>query len=153
MRATAAAMDAVHTQWDRLEDQAFAEEMIAIQILVAKAREDDVLGQLYPFISVSRLCFSRCIDYPYYVDVLISPLDPTLEKYALETTVGGGGWADTARLREVSGAGEAIRFLKALLPSDYGPALIGNADQWREEFNKKASGFRTTVPASNMDEH
>jgi hypothetical protein len=151
MQGGATAKDAVDTQWERLEDQASAEESFAEHTLIQKARRHPVLAQLYPVRSVGRLCFSRCVDYPFYVDFLISSVDPTTERFVVEKTVGQGGWADTVSVQETRSADEAVRVLMRLIPREYGPARLGSAEQWRAEFNKTAEGFRRITPAS--DEH
>jgi hypothetical protein len=83
------------------------------------------LRSLFPFISVGRLCLSRCTSFPYYVDFLISEHGGT---YLAEVTLKPGGWVHTKQV----GAGSACvvaDMIESLIPSDYGPARLGDADQ------------------------
>src|SRR5262245_16623438 len=118
---------AVQTQWEQLEEEAGAEGLIAIYALLSVARSDSVLGRLYPFLSIGRLCFSRCVDYPFYVDVLISPVHPAEEEYVVELTVGPGGWVYTEPSQRIKDAKKAVQAAATLLPAGYGPARPGNA--------------------------
>lgn len=136
-------LDAVVTQWDRLADQATADNLPSLLVLVSKARAHAILGQLYPFLSVGRLCLSRCIDYPFYVDVLASIVHPADELYVVEKTIGEGGWVDTDPVGQASSANAAVDLLASVLPRNYGAARLGSAEKWRDEFNRTAQRFRT----------
>ena len=149
---TVAAADAIAAQWDALvEETAASEALPSLHALCVKARASAILGQLYPFLSVGRLCFSRCVEFPFYVDVLITPSDSVGEHYLVEKTIGQGGWADTAPAKRVRGTDAATQLAASLLPDGYGPARLGNADQWREEFNQVARAFREIAP--RVDDH
>lgn len=149
MAKTIATVDVVAAQWDTLVDEtASREALLSLHALTVKARANTALGQLYPFLSVGRLCFSRCTEFPFYVDVLITPSDSVDEYYLVEKTIGQGGWVDTTPVKRVQGAEAATRLAASLLPDGYGPARPGNADEWREEFNQVALAFRELTPRS-----
>jgi len=144
-----ATVEAVQAQWDALVDETASQgALLSLHALTVKARAHTVLGQLYPFLSVGRLCFSRCIEFPFYVDVLITPLDALEENYLVDKTVGQGGWADTMPVKRVRGAAAATLLAASLLPVGYEPARPGNADQSRDEFNQVARLFRELTPCS-----
>src|SRR6185369_3048239 len=115
--------EVLDAQWDQLTDEAALDDVhLSLQSLIAAARSDAALAKLYPFVSMGRLCFSRCTDFPYYVDVLISPKDPVDEKYLVEITIGRGGWVDTIAVHEVSRAKDAANSASSILPKGYGYA-------------------------------
>lgn len=81
------------------------------------------LFSLFPFVSVGRLCFSRCTQYPYDVDFLISKVTAS---YVAEVTLDDGGWVHTERVGEGSAA-EATAIVASLVPERYGSARFGTA--------------------------
>jgi len=91
--------------------------------LVDAVNEFRQLETLFPFVSVGRLCFSRCTEFPYYVDFLIAFWRG---QYSAEATLQRGGWVDTRRLG-VGSAKEALAIVASHIPPDYGPARIGDA--------------------------
>lgn len=144
--------DTIAAQWSDITERAAASSSsLALKPLVEAAQKNKVLFELFPFLSMGRLCFSRCTDFPYYVDIVISPTDPVEDIYAVETTLGEGGWADTKVIARVKKASAAVEMATSLLPKGYGPARSGNADEWRSEFNEVAKLFRGLAPP--LEEH
>jgi hypothetical protein len=83
----------------------------------ALARAHPAVGRLRPFLSVHRLCLSRCTGYPY------SKVGPIVvaSRGGFEVWDGDvfAGWGD---------ATEALRLVAARLAADCGPAVHGNSD-------------------------
>ena len=100
-----------------LKDESFKELKEFIEI----AKQDKVIGKLFPFTSLMRLCFSRCTGYPYTYDTpIVISIPYENGKYEVRfpenTTIGRG----TAK--------EALEILKNNLPKDIKPAIKGTAD-------------------------
>ncbi|OOQ57210.1 hypothetical protein BC343_15585 [Mucilaginibacter pedocola] len=87
--------------------------------VVRLAKQDEVLGALFPFTSMNRLCFSRCTGYPYTSDIPLiqAALDGTYQVRLPDNTLLGGG-----------NAIEVISLLKQNLPANIQPAVPGTAD-------------------------
>jgi hypothetical protein len=79
---------------------------------------------LFPFLSVGRLCFSRCTEFPYYVDFLVQFWE---RRYSAHATLERGGWVHTRSLG-CGSAGECLAIVAAHIPPGYGPARVGNAN-------------------------
>ena len=93
--------------------------------IVMVAANDPVLGLLFPFTSFDRLCFSRCVDSPYWVDIFIAPLGKGL--FRVHKASGELSWIE----RDELGRGDpktAAAIAVSALPPGYGPALPGNAE-------------------------
>jgi len=87
------------------------------------------ITELYPFLSVSRLCLSRCTQYPYFVDFIIA--STTEGDIILRKTDGRGGWVESTEVgkhRPEHGA----EVLNKLIPDSYGEAIEGTADEIRK---------------------
>lgn len=80
---------------------------------------------LFPFLSMGRLCFSRCTRFPYFVDFLVCA---TRDGYfSLEQSNGTGDWVYTSNHGE-GDANAVAEYLDATIPDDYGAAIEGSAD-------------------------
>jgi hypothetical protein len=90
-----------------------------IRSFVELAINDTVLSKLFPFTSLTRLCFSRCTGYPYTHDTpIIIPISAdTYEVRLSNNDVIGRGTAQ-----------EALAMVKLNLPLDIKPAINGTAD-------------------------
>lgn len=100
-----------------LQDENFKE----LKEFVAIAKEDEIIGKLFPFTSLMRLCFSRCTGYPYTNDTpIVISIPYENGKYEVrfpeDTTIGKG----TAK--------EALEILKNNLPKDIKPAIKGTSE-------------------------
>ena len=91
----------------------------AIRPVVELAIKDNVLSKLFPFTSLTRLCFSRCTGYPYTYDApIVIPIDEnSFEVRMSEDKVVGRGTA-----------AEAIKMVRDNLPLDIKPAVKGTAE-------------------------
>lgn len=93
-----------------------------LSVFAALAAKDPVLGGLFPYTSMGRLCFSRCTGYPYTTDTPI--VIPTEDENVFEVKdanynlVGSG----TAQ--------EALQMVKDNLPAGIKPAIKGTADDF-----------------------
>ena len=83
------------------------------------------LTALFPFLSVGRLCFSRCTRYPYFVDFIVCATPDG--QFSIQRTDGRGGWAESVEVVRAN-AETAARLLDDFIPSDYGQAVEGTAD-------------------------
>ena len=122
------ASDLIAIQWQRVIDYvADARHKVshAFEPLIPVARSDPILGRLFPFVSISGLCFSRCTETPYYVDLLIQGTDTS--DYVVVTTDGHGSWTKQWEIG-TGDAQTAVRIARAFLPADYPPAIHGNRD-------------------------
>lgn len=92
-----------------------------LHLFIQLAIKDEILGKLFPFTSLSRLCFSRCTGYPYSYDLpIVYPVwekDNVFEVRLCDDSLIGTGSAK-----------EALEMIKNNLPSDIGPAVKGPAD-------------------------
>jgi hypothetical protein len=107
--------------WGRLQaDGSHA----ALRAFVNLALRDDVLSQLFPFTSLSTLCFSRCTGYPYTHDTpTVTPLETRLFRGPqYEVRLPGNRRAGRGS------APEALALTKANLPVDIKPAVKGTAE-------------------------
>lgn len=100
-----------------VQDENFKEFREFIKI----AKQDEIIGKLFPFTSLMRLCFSRCTGYPYTYDtpIVIPIID---EKGTYEVRSNNG---------VIIGRGTAIQalmILKSHLPKNIKPAVKGTAD-------------------------
>jgi Family of unknown function (DUF6193) len=85
------------------------------------AKEDEMIGKLFPFTSLDSLCFSRCTGYPYTSDTPI--VLPNREKKGLYEVL-----SHENELLGKGSAEEALKILKANMPKDIKPAIKGTAD-------------------------
>lgn len=110
--------DEIKYTWNSLlNDPDHSELHPFIQIAI----EDEILGKLFPFTSLSRLCFSRCTGYPYTYDLpIVCPVwgkDNIFEVRLLDSSLIGTG-----------NAKEALEIIKNIIPTNMGPAVKGTAD-------------------------
>lgn len=85
------------------------------------AVRDKVIGKLFPFTSLMRLCFSRCTGIPYTGDTpIVIPIPNKIGKFEVRLTddmiIGRGN------------ASEALKMVKENLPVDIKPAVKGTAN-------------------------
>ena len=84
--------------------------------------QDEILSTLFPFTSLTRLCFSRCTGYPYTYDLpVVIPLNEHDFEVRLnnDVVVGRGN------------ASQALKMVKENLPNDIKPAIKGTANNFR----------------------
>jgi Family of unknown function (DUF6193) len=86
------------------------------------------LRALFPFLSIGRLCLSRCTRYPYFVDFMVCAAPDG--QFSIQRTVGRGGWAESVEIA-FGDAPTAARLLDGFIPADYGPAIEGTGDDIR----------------------
>jgi hypothetical protein len=90
-----------------------------IKSFVELAIKDHVLSKLFPFTSLTRLCFSRCTGYPYTYDTpIVIPVSKELYEVRLSNNdiVGRGN------------APEALKMVKDNLPINIQSAIPGTAE-------------------------
>ncbi|MFC4635354.1 DUF6193 family natural product biosynthesis protein [Dokdonia ponticola] len=109
---------AVEYAWNSyLKNEIFKDFQEFIEI----AKQDEIIGKLFPFTSLMRLCFSRCTGYPYTYDIpIVIPIIDEKGKYEVRSS------NDV-----IIGRGTAIQTLKMLkshLPKNIKPAVKGTAD-------------------------
>ncbi|MCB9233232.1 MAG: hypothetical protein H6581_16365 [Bacteroidia bacterium] len=97
------------------------EEFKELREFVALAKEDEIIGKLFPYTSLTRLCLSRCTGYPYTYD-LPSVIPIPNEKGKFEVRLAGESVIGRGNARE------ALDFLKENLPENIGRAVKGTAD-------------------------
>lgn len=105
-------------------------------VLQAAARTPE-LRQLFPFLSLHRLCFSQCTGFPYSQLPLVSPaLDRTVGQFQGLFAV-SREWAEVdekgepVSRAELLGQGDAVvaaALLVRHLPAGTGPARLGTAE-------------------------
>jgi Family of unknown function (DUF6193) len=90
-----------------------------IRNFVELAINDTVLSKLFPFASLTRLCFSRCTGYPYTHDTpIVIPISADIYEVRLSNNdVVGRGTAQ-----------KALAMVKSNLPLDIKPAISGTAN-------------------------
>jgi hypothetical protein len=86
--------------------------------IVTLAAAHPVLGKLFPYTSLDRLCFSRCTGYPYTGDCPIV-LPPNSGVYIVTDSFGNVHGTGTVA--------NAIAIVLAHLPAGIGPAIRGTA--------------------------
>jgi hypothetical protein len=96
----------------------------ALRAFVDLARRDDAVGQLFPYTSLSTLCFSRCTGYPFTRDTpTVTPLGTRLFRGPqYEVRLPGN------RMSGRVSAPEALALVKAHMPLDIKPAVKGTAE-------------------------
>lgn len=104
-------------------------ELIGVASSLPKVRS------LFPFVSIGRLCLSRCTSFPYHVDFLVSMRDT---KFHAEITLEPARWVHTKEVGEGS-ASVVGDMIESLIPSDYGGARLGDADLPRDVAPKGAA--------------
>lgn len=90
-----------------------------IRSFVELAISDTILSKLFPFTSLTRLCFSRCTGYPYTHDTpIVIPISAdTYEVRLSDNNLVGRGTAL-----------EALKMVKSSLPLDIKAAISGTAE-------------------------
>lgn len=90
-----------------------------IRSFVELAVNDPVLSKLFPFTSLTRLCFSRCTGYPYTHDTpIVIPISvDTYEVRLSDNDLVGKG-----------NAREVLAMVKSNLPLNIKPAISGTAE-------------------------
>jgi hypothetical protein len=122
-RVVPAAEEIVRARWNEMpalveRDYPHLLELIGVANSLPKVRT------LFPFVSIGRLCLSRCTSFPYYVDFLVSMRGTN---FRAEVTLEPGGWVHTKQVGEGS-ASLVGDMIESLIPSDYGGARLGDAD-------------------------
>lgn len=113
--------DRVRARWVWIRER--SEDYPHLLDLVDAVGQFPQLEVLFPFLSVGRLCFSRCTEYPYYVDFLIAFSEG---RYVAEATLARGGWVYTRTI----GSGSALEMLALVdsaIPPGYGAARTGDS--------------------------
>jgi len=92
---------------------------------ITLAKDDEILGKLFPFTSLNVLCFIRCTGYPYLSDTpKVVPLiskETTLEiEYEVRT--------EDNFILGTGNAEQALKIVKQNLPRGIQPAIKGTAD-------------------------
>lgn len=100
---------------------------------VVLAINDEVLGKLFPFISVSALCFSRCTGYVYDTDGLPIVIPKRFSHFANanDQSFNDNTFVvakDTYNYLGEGTAEEALRIVRNNLSADTKPAVKGTAD-------------------------
>ena len=111
------------TAYESGKDVEFAWHSIAfrhpeLRSFVELAAAHPIVGKLFPYTSLGRLCLSRCTGYPYTADCPIV-LPESLGKYMV-TDIGG-------RCLGKGTSTEALETLAAHLPHGIAPAIRGTA--------------------------
>ncbi|MGB0523902.1 MAG: DUF6193 family natural product biosynthesis protein, partial [Flammeovirgaceae bacterium] len=87
------------------------------------AMKDEIVGKLFPFTSMMRLCLSRCTGYPYTNDTpIVIGMMIEGDKYEYEVQHPEGTLIGRGNARE------ALNILKKHLPKDIKPAIKGTVD-------------------------
>ena len=94
------------------------------------AKSDAVLGQLFPFVGISGLSFSRCCDYPFYVDISFTA---NSSEFVVWASRGKGSWHERDEIG-FGDATEAVRIATSYLPAGYPPAILGNSKDLNDSF-------------------
>ena len=118
------ARSTVREEWAKVEANA-AHDFPLLTPLISLARHHPILGGLFPFLSLGRLCFSLCCSYPYLTHVFIIALGPSL--YSAQRASKSHGLVEGVELGR-GNARDAIACLESVLPKSYGPAVLGDAD-------------------------
>ncbi|MCR4033662.1 MULTISPECIES: DUF6193 family natural product biosynthesis protein [Flavobacterium] len=107
----------VEYKWQSILHDEFDKE---IKSFVELAVKDKILSKLFPFTSLTTLCFSRCTGYPYTYDTpTVTPIFET-DQYLVRNGEGdeiGSGLAS-----------EALKIVLRNLPKDIGPAVKGTSE-------------------------
>ncbi len=92
---------------------------VDIKSFVELAIKDDILSKLFPFTSLTRLCFSRCTGYPYTYD---TPIVIPVSKGNYEVRLSNNDIIGTGT------ALEALKMVKDNLPMNIKSAVAGTAE-------------------------
>lgn len=107
----------VEYKWQSILHDEYKKE---IKSFVELAVKDKILSKLFPFTSLTTLCFSRCTGYPYTYDTpTVTPIFET-DQYLVRNGEGdeiGSGLAS-----------EALKIVLSNLPKDIGPAIKGTSE-------------------------
>jgi hypothetical protein len=115
--------DVVRARWVTLKAEVAMHYPDLVQ-LIGVMTSFPKIASLFPVAGVGGLYLSRCTLFPYYVDFLVSSREP---EYVAQVSLGGGGWVHTKQVGSGS-ASEVVRLIESLIPPDYGPAQVGDAD-------------------------
>jgi hypothetical protein len=96
-----------------------------LSTLVEVASRNGKLRSMFPFLSVGRLCLSRCTDYPYFVPILIIPVVDG--SFSVQVPVNRRGWVGGREIYRGS-AEDAIRKADEALTGDDRRVLLGSAE-------------------------
>lgn len=89
------------------------------------AMNDQIVGKLFPYKSLSRFCFSRCTGYPYTSDTpFVNP--SRLKKGVFEV------WSNEYKKIGEGSAVEALKYIKDCLPANIQPAISGTGDDLKK---------------------
>jgi hypothetical protein len=92
--------------------------------LVEKASCNAKLRSMFPFLSIGRLCFSRCTDYPFAVPVWIAPAGNCTFSVQLPAA---SNWVDGKEIYRGSAEDAVQKADEALADQDI-RVLLGNAE-------------------------
>jgi hypothetical protein len=108
----------VEFAWNRYLNSEYSGEL---KEFLTIAKEDEIVGKLFPFTSLTTLCFSRCTGYPYTSDTpMVIPVPYEESKYEVrspDNSIIGRGNAKAA-----------LKMVKENLPFDISPAVKGTVD-------------------------
>jgi len=116
------------TTWPRrLTSEQMQEAAENLLKLAQAAFADDRLGRLFPFKSMSRLCFSRCSEWPYTNDCPAIHSARGTERYTiLDRPYGPEG--SIGILGDTAFAGDAVEMAAAALPPDAAEIWVGSLE-------------------------
>ena len=98
--------------------------------LLRDAQKHPILGSLFPFTSLSRICFSRCTGYPFSSDCpfVIQRKDGLYVVRRAEDLYAGFNNQEKSEPLGVGDVAQAIEILVSALPPNCGPAILGTRD-------------------------
>ena len=126
---TLSSIPAVTTRWTEYRDELAARYPALLPFFEQAARFPKI-AVLFPFLSMGRLCFSRCTRYPFFVDFIVCVTSEG--EFLVERTDGRGGWVEGREIGR-GDAAVATRLLVDSIPADYGAAIEGTGDDIRHD--------------------
>ncbi|WP_109301354.1 DUF6193 family natural product biosynthesis protein [Aquimarina sp. AU474] len=108
--------------WNRyLRDESEDELRDFIRI----AMNDQIVGKLFPYKSLTKLCLSRCTGYPYTSDTpFVNP--SRVKKGVFEV------WSNEYKKIGEGNALEALKYIKDCLPANIQPAISGTGNDLKK---------------------
>ena len=111
---------AVEHEWNKYFIDESKKELKAF---ITIAKEDEIVGRLFPFTSLTTLCFSRCIGYPYLADTpKVIPLIDQKDIYEVRSNYNS--------YLGIGNAEQVLKIVKENLPRGIRPAVKGTADDF-----------------------
>jgi len=89
------------------------------------AMNDKIVGKLFPYKSLSKLCLSRCTGYPYTSDTPF--VNPSRKKKGVFEV-----WSNEHEKIGEGSALEALDIIKGCLPANIQPAISGTGDDLKK---------------------